>query len=473
LATGVTKEQLVPAYQELIISTKDAQDAQTLLLTAMNASAGSTNSLDSVVGALNKAYNGNRTSIQKMFPFLDKNLVKTGSMDDLVQELAKHYKGDAAKAAETFAGKVDRLQAAFQAAQGSLGKGFITGLMVGTDSKNIAELQKKIMNFGENAGKAIATLGSIISNNLETLKTFGAIFAGIWIGSKVTAGIYTIIGALNAMKKVMTALRATAIGLAVAEMFALNPLLGVAAGAGIIAATAATFKGLSVLESTLAAKQPKTAKPGGGMVYGKQDQKLLDNFKKLNNAVVVTTKTTKASNAATIAKTELDKLGQKFDVDRINLMAALAKATDEETKNRILAKIAILDASESAAAKLNKLGEAAYGATDSLTRYKENAEVILGQGKYAISGPAAFNMGNTSTNTGNTGTGTTYSDAVPMQPGAGTIAPQGGIAGMTINQYVEGGLYNNEGIVQLVQDALQVLNARGWSQLNAGAIQTL
>ena len=57
--------------------------------------------------------------------------------------------------------------------------------------------------------------------------------------------------------------------------------------------------------------------------------------------------------ASNKAKTELDKLRDKFDLERIGLNAALNAATDEETKLRIRAQLAILDNNEALAKKYN------------------------------------------------------------------------------------------------------------------------
>jgi len=51
----------------------------------------------------------------------------------------------------------------------------------------------------------------------------------------------------------------------------------------------------------------------------------------------------KTENAQIKAKTELEKLKDKYDVERIGLMTALNQATDEETRIRIAEKLAILD----------------------------------------------------------------------------------------------------------------------------------
>ena len=66
--------------------------------------------------------------------------------------------------------------------------------------------------------------------------------------------------------------------------------------------------------------------------------------------------------ASNKAKTEIDKLRDKFDLERIGLNAALNAATDEETKLRIRAQLAILDNNEALAKKYNAELEAAAGA---------------------------------------------------------------------------------------------------------------
>jgi hypothetical protein len=70
----------------------------------------------------------------------------------------------------------------------------------------------------------------------------------------------------------------------------------------------------------------------------------------------------KQENALLKAKTAVDQLRDKFDIERIGLMAALNAATDEETKLRIKAQIAILDNNEALAKKLLAEMEAAEAA---------------------------------------------------------------------------------------------------------------
>ncbi len=63
-------------------------------------------------------------------------------------------------------------------------------------------------------------------------------------------------------------------------------------------------------------------------------------------------------------QTEVDKLSEKFDTERISLMKALGEATDAETKLRIQSKIAILDNNEALAKKYLAEMNAVKGAND-------------------------------------------------------------------------------------------------------------
>jgi hypothetical protein len=75
---------------------------------------------------------------------------------------------------------------------------------------------------------------------------------------------------------------------------------------------------------------------------------------KLENKIIKEGNKARADELAKLkAKSEVDKLSEKFDVERIGLMKALAEATDAETKLRIQAKIAILDNNEALAKKYN------------------------------------------------------------------------------------------------------------------------
>jgi hypothetical protein len=71
----------------------------------------------------------------------------------------------------------------------------------------------------------------------------------------------------------------------------------------------------------------------------------------------------KKQEVATLkAKTAIDQLKDKFDIERIGLTKALNEATDEETKLRIRAQLAILDNNEALAKKILEEMKAAEAA---------------------------------------------------------------------------------------------------------------
>jgi hypothetical protein len=169
-------------------------------------------------------------------------------------------------------------------------------------------------------------------------------------------------------------------------------------GIGVLIAKIKSIPGLSTLsklvgETSLAGQalgalgkmgaQSKTQKG-----YGSSNT--LENFVAAGGVIKKNTIAIKDNTKTVIAKTQLDKLSAKFDVERIGLYAALAKATTEEEKARILAKIAIVESNEAAATALNKLSFAAKSATDAFTRYADNATIVIGQGQYAIQAPQGF-----------------------------------------------------------------------------------
>jgi hypothetical protein len=89
------------------------------------------------------------------------------------------------------------------------------------------------------------------------------------------------------------------------------------------------------------------------------ERKLMADRNKEARLLKTTNTLRTAENDLLKKKTEVDKLKEKFDVERIGLMAALNAATDEETKMRLRAQLAILDNNQALAKKSNAELEAA------------------------------------------------------------------------------------------------------------------
>ena len=202
--------------------------------------------------------------------------------------------------------------------------------------------------------------------------------------------------------------------------------------------------------------------------------------KKAADAIKKNTAAFKANTASVKAKTELDKLSAKFDLDRIGLYAALAAATSDEEKARIKAKIAILEQNEAGAKALNALSQSAFLAADAISKYAANATIKIGAGPYAIEGPAGL-LGNTNAAVApmaqmptNIPAAIAGGSAEVFNANSGTYMPQGMAQQFVANVSVSAGTITNEqGVVDVVQQALQEINARGWSQFKTGGLVAL
>ena len=109
MAYGISDTKLRPAYQKLATATGSLDKAQTLTNLAMDVAAGTGKDLDAVSLALAKAYNGNIGALTRLGIPLDANIIKTKDFEAATAVLAKTFDGQAATAADTYQGKLNRL----------------------------------------------------------------------------------------------------------------------------------------------------------------------------------------------------------------------------------------------------------------------------------------------------------------------------------------------------------------------------
>ena len=121
LATGVADDQLRPSLDRLVRATGNLEKAQKLQALALDVSAGSGRSLQTVTEALSKAQEGNLGGLTRLGVGLSKAEVATLSFDQITQKLGQTFEGQAAAAANTFQGRLDRLKVGFDEAKESVG----------------------------------------------------------------------------------------------------------------------------------------------------------------------------------------------------------------------------------------------------------------------------------------------------------------------------------------------------------------
>jgi tetrahydromethanopterin S-methyltransferase subunit B len=121
LATGVADDKLRPSFEKLVRATNDVAQAQKLQTLALDIAAGSGKDLETVSVALAKAYDGNNSSLTRLGVGLSAAELKSLSFDQVTAKLADTFGGQASVQADTFSGKMARMQVAFDEAKESVG----------------------------------------------------------------------------------------------------------------------------------------------------------------------------------------------------------------------------------------------------------------------------------------------------------------------------------------------------------------
>jgi len=304
---GVLDDQLRPAFQTLLNATGSVTLSQQALETALNVSAGTGKDLASVVAAIAKGASGTTTSLARLGTGLDKATIASGDMNKIMAALDKKFAGQAQARLTTYAGKMDLLKVAAADATEIIGKGLIDAISAIGKDNSIDQAADSMNNFAVAIANTTKGMGELIGQVKRIVDTdVGKFLLGL-----------TALLTLGKKQLVLGA-------------------------AGLIA--------YDIGKS----QKSSTSNMGGysGIPLQKAENKAIKD--------AVTYR--KQENALLKAKTAVDQLRDKFDIERIGLMAALNAATDEETKLRIRAQIAILDNNEALAKKILAEMEAAEAA---------------------------------------------------------------------------------------------------------------
>jgi hypothetical protein len=158
-ATGVNKDQLQPALQKILQTTGDIAKSQEILALALDTSAGSGQDLASVSQVLAQAYVGNNRGLRTLNIGLTQAEIKTANFADIQEKLLKIFGGQAAVAADTYTGKLNKLTIAAENASEEIGRGLIGALegLAGADG-NLDPLIDKMNKLSVATGDFISIL---------------------------------------------------------------------------------------------------------------------------------------------------------------------------------------------------------------------------------------------------------------------------------------------------------------------------
>jgi hypothetical protein len=164
LATGVADDSLRPAMQRLVTATGDAAESQDLLQTALDISAATGKDVVQVSQALARASTGQVSALTRLGVPLDANIVKTRDFGAAVDSLNERFGGQAAAAADTYAGQMARVQTAADEAQETIGYALLDAVESASDAFGGAGgMVEGITAAGEKAADLVAGLGLAVT----------------------------------------------------------------------------------------------------------------------------------------------------------------------------------------------------------------------------------------------------------------------------------------------------------------------
>lgn len=167
LATGVADDELRPALQRLATATGDVEESQELLNLALDISAATGKSVETVSNALGKAYEGNTSALGRLGIGLGAAEIKTLGLDATVSKLAETFGGSATVQANTFEGQIQRLKVGFDEAKESVGAALLPILQKMMDYF----VNTLIPKFQEAKKNAVDPIIKAFKDNEDTLRS--------------------------------------------------------------------------------------------------------------------------------------------------------------------------------------------------------------------------------------------------------------------------------------------------------------
>jgi hypothetical protein len=161
--TAITKGQLRPAFQTLASTTRSVAMSQDILNTAIDVSAGTGVELQTVVNDLSKSFLGNNASLYKYELGLSKSELKAKSFNEIQELLNNQFSGQRAAFLDTYAGKVSLLEASYARMQTTIGSGLVDAFTLLSGENGIAGATDSMERFGVVAADVIRGVGVAIS----------------------------------------------------------------------------------------------------------------------------------------------------------------------------------------------------------------------------------------------------------------------------------------------------------------------
>lgn len=334
--SGVLDEQLRPAFQALLTTTGDVAKSQDLLTKAIDISRGSGIDLATVTQDLANGYVGITRGLKKYNLGLSQAQLKSKSFEEIMGLLNKQFSGSNAEYLKTYAGQMSILTVAADNAKETIGQGLVDALVTATsktgDVQDLANAMGDLAQFTADFARGLG----VISEKVTSIPVFKQLFQALaW------------------------SIKETSVPSLIAKLGKAQP-----SGYGDYAGSTEAYKRMQ--DEKAAAKAKAIA-----------DKKASDLAKSLLKSQKAVTDEQKKQAA-------LKKAGTVFDLEQIELIAALKGNLSKDERTRAEAMLALLNNNDVLATQLTKQILMAQDATGGLYQY------FLTIGDTKIKNPFAF-----------------------------------------------------------------------------------
>jgi hypothetical protein len=297
--SGVLDDQLRPAFQSLLTTTGSVTKSQELLSLALDVAAGSGQDVQTVASDLSKAYVGNTKSLAKYNTGLSRAELQTASFADVQALLAQQFAGQNAAYLDTYAGKVAILNVAYANMQETVGKGLVDGFQILSGDQGIAGGTSAMQEFGDKVADTTRGIATLIAGFKDLQSYVGLVreFGGTLIGK---GNLFQAIQEIGKVKP--------------------QPFK-----------TPMTVSGSTDAQTKIDRARNKAE---------------ADAAKRAKELLALTKKSVKAQEALNKKKKEegiLGQIAQRFDLERIQIAAALGGKINDVERLRLELMQAILD----------------------------------------------------------------------------------------------------------------------------------
>ena len=433
-SASIADDVLRPAFQSLLTTTGSLTKSQELLNNAITISRASGVSLATVVEDLNKGYVGVTRGLIKYNTGLTRAELQTKSFNEILGIVLAKSAGSAQAYLETTSFKLDALTLAGENAKETIGAGLVD---------------------------AFAKLGGG-SSTQDAVMAIDNIAKGI---NKITSAAGTAVGAVVKLYQGLDYL--TSFG-------------------GITGSDGKIVKAVERMEAYNAAKgkSARSASPAGTYARTKQQRDAeAAAAKRAKELASLTKKQVTAQKALTAEQKKqaaLKKAGTVFDLEQIQLVAALKGQLSKDEELRVQAQLALLNGNEALATKLTNQILKAQDASGNLAKFlsalpnaKNPFEYLDAYLSYLANKAAAILTNKpvpSSPSDGSTTIPNVPSTNVPAMPSDGTITynPNTGLNynpnannAPVINVVVQGNVIREQELIDKVQSGLQLSSLSG------------